>query len=180
MLIQVSKELTSAAVLCVFVVAPVYADVDSCMLGKWKPEEGQLQKQFGQLSQQQIKAVTGQVILSFNKSGTGIYHMDNLTLSMKPPASGGPPMEITMVMNGKSDFNWSAGNKKFTMTNYNMKLKTSGFMKMGDQKIPLPSMPIKNDQAASGIADGSYTCSGNKLTFDAGNKDSILKKWQRI
>jgi len=179
MLIQVSKIISISVILCASIMVPAQANVDNCMVGKWKPGAGQLKKQFSQLSQQQVKAVTGQVTLSFDKRGTGVYQIRNLNMLMKPPASGGPAMDINIVMNGATNFNWSAGNKKFSIKNKKINLKTSGFMNMGGQRIPIPSMPINNNKGG-GVADGRYTCSGNKLIVDSNKEGGMLKIWHRM
>lgn len=179
MKVKFSKIVSTVILLSVTSISSVNAAVDNCMVGKWKPEPAQLKKQFEQMSRQQIGNISGQVTLNFNKNGSGIYQMNNFTLSMKP-ATGGPPMQVTMVMNGSSNFNWSAANKTFSMKNHKVALKTSGWMEMGGTKIPLPSMPIDNNKAAVGVADGAYTCTGNKLVFQPKEKGTVLKVWYRI
>lgn len=172
------QKISAALLLSLPLLTPAYA-VDNCMIGKWKPDHAQLKQQFEQMSKQLISKVSGNVILSFSRNGSGIYQMQNFTMSMKP-AAGGPPMQIIMVMNGNSSFNWSAANRNFSIKNYKMALKTSGSMQMGGTKIPLPSMPINNNDAGKVVADGGYTCSGNKLVFQPKDRKSMLTVWHRI
>ncbi len=157
---------------------PVKAAVDHCMVGKWKPDSQQLKKQFEQVSKQVISNTSGQVILHLNKNGSGTYQLNNFMLSMN--SAGGAPMKMTLIMNGNSKFNWSAKNKQFTMKNATTAIKTSGSVDIGGMKMPIPSIPISDQQAASGVANGKYLCSGNKLTFQPKTKGSLLTVWHRI
>ena len=157
---------------------PAYA-VDNCMVGKWRPDPAQLKQQFSQMTKQHVGSIKGNIFLSFNRNGSGTYQMQNFTLSMKPNA-GGPPMKITMVMNGNSSFKWLAANRNFLIKNYKMALKTAGSMQMGGTKIPLPSMPINNNEAGKAVANGSYTCSGKKLVFQPRGNESIVKVWYKM
>ena len=179
MFYSVLKKASFLIALSLPLIVPAHAGVDNCMVGKWRPDPVQLKQQFSQMSKQQVASIKGNVFLSFNKNGSGTYQMQNFTLSMKPNA-GGPPMKITMVMNGNSSFSWAAVNRNFSIKNYKMALKTSGSMQMGGTTIPLPSMPINNNEAAKAVADGGYSCSGNKLVFQPRGKGSMLKVWHRM
>ncbi|MCK5896137.1 MAG: hypothetical protein KAG20_04990 [Cocleimonas sp.] len=156
------------------------AATDNCLVGKWKPDTTQLKQQFGQMSQQMVTGVRGQVILTLNKGGTGVYQLNNFTLLMNGVAGSPMPMKMTMTMNGASRFNWSAQNRQFVMKNAKISVKTSGSIDMGGMKMPLPSLPISDQQASAGVADGKYTCSGNKLIFTPKKKGSILTLWYRM
>ncbi len=160
------------------IMMPVEAAVDNCMVGKWKPNPEQLKQQFEQVTKQVITHVKGQIILNLSNDASGVYQLDNFTMSMK--GSDQVPMEMTLIMNGTSTFNWSVENKKFVMNSEEVNIKTSGSINMGGMKMPMPSIPINNEQAASGVANGKYTCSGNKLTFEPETKESLLQTWHRI
>ena len=165
--------------LVLMAITPVHAAVDSCMVGRWKPDQAQLKQQFENVSKQRIAKISGQVVLILNKNGSGKYQMSNFTMSIAG-MTGGPPMTMTLVMNGNSSFNWSAANHQFVIiNNERTAIKTSGSMNMGGMKMPIPSMPISDKQASSGIANGSYTCSGNKLVFRPKAKDTVLQTWHR-
>jgi len=166
------------ALLTLSIVMPAKAAVDNCMVGKWKPNPEQLKQQFEQASKQAITNVTGQIILNLSNDGSGIYQVDNFTMSMKGDAQ--MPMQMTLIMNGTSNFNWSAENKKFLMNSEKMNIKTSGTINMGGMTMPIPSIPISDEQAASGVADGGYSCSGNELTFEPETEGSIAQTWHRI
>lgn len=159
-------------------ITPVQAAIDNCMVGKWKPDQAQLKQQFENVSKQRIAKISGQVALTLNKNGSGKYQMSNFTMSIAG-MTGGPPMTMTLVMNGNSSFNWSAANHQFVINNERTAIKTSGSMTMAGMKMPIPSMPISDKQASSGIANGSYTCSGNKLVFRPKTRDTVLQTWHR-
>jgi hypothetical protein len=166
------------ALLSLSIMMPVEAAVDNCMVGKWKPNPEQLKQQFGQLTKQVITNVTGQIILNLSNDGAGIYQLDNFTMSMK--GSEQVPMEMTLIMDGTSKFSWSVEDKKFVMNNEKMNIKTSGSINMGGMKMPIPSIPINDEQAASGVANGGYSCSGNELTFEPETEGSVLQTWHRV
>ena len=176
---KISKIIPTLALLTISAIAPVQAAVDNCMVGRWKPDQNQLKQQFSQASKQMISKISGQVVLILNKNGSGIYQLNNFTMSMNGVA-GGPPMTMTLVMNGSSRFNWSAANRQFSMRNEAVSIKTSGSMNMGGMKMPIPSIPISDKQASSGVADGGYTCSGNTLVFRPKTKGTVLQTWHKI
>ncbi len=178
MQIKSYQTLFAISLLAISTALPVQAAVDHCMVGKWKPDSQQLKKQFEQVSKQVIANTSGQVVLHLNKNGSGTYQLNNFTLSMN--SAGGAPMKMTLIMNGNSKFNWSAQNKQFTMKNETTAIKTSGSVDIGGMKMPIPSIPISDQQAASGVANGGYLCAGNKLTFKPKTKGSLLTVWHRI
>ena len=158
-------------------ITSVEAASDNCMVGKWKPDSAQLKKQFEQASKQVVGSVSGQTTLNFNKNGSGSYQLNNFTLSMSSP---GAPMLMTLIMNGNSQFNWSTQNKQFSIKNEKVNIQTSGSINIGGMKMPIPSIPISDKQASSGISNGGYSCSGNKLTFKPQKKGTLLNVWHRI
>jgi hypothetical protein len=87
---------------------------------------------------------------------------------------------MQLVMNGNSTFNWSTNNKQFVMNSKKMSIKTSGSINMGGIKMPIPSIPISDQQASSGVANGSYVCSKNKLIFTPKDKGTLVTTWQKI
>jgi hypothetical protein len=160
--------------------ASTQAATDNCLVGKWKPDASQLKQQFGQMTGQTVTSVKGQILLTLNKVGTGVYQLNNFTLGMRGAAGSPMPMKMMLTMNGTSRFNWSAQNKQFVMKNAKMSIKTSGSIDMGGVKMPLPALPFDDKQASSAIADGKYTCSGNKLVLTPHAKGRVLRVWYRI
>lgn len=148
MFAKYSKIIPSIALVMLSTFSMAEAAVDNCMVGKWKPDQNQLKQQFEHASKQQITNVSGQVVLNLNKNGSGVYDINNFTMSINGMV-GGPPMKITLVMNGNSRFNWSAANQQFVMKNEKVSIKTSGSMNMAGMKMPIPSLPISDKQASS-------------------------------
>lgn len=156
------------------------AAVDNCLVGKWKPDTQQLKQQFEQISKQSVTNIAGEVILTLSNKGAGVYQLTNFTLSMKGGAESPMPMTMNLIMNGNSTFNWSTGNKQFVMNSKKMSIKTSGSVNVGGMKMPIPSIPISDQQASSGVANGSYVCSENKLVFTPKDKGTLLTTWQKM
>ena len=170
------KILKSLFVLSLFLSISAEAAIDNCLVGKWQPDAAQLKQQFEYITKQKITSLAGQLVMDLGKDAKGIYQLNNFSMTTVIANAA----ETTIVMNGKSNFDWSTASKKFSMKGGKFVVKVTGWMKMGGTKIPLPEMPFNESQFPSEFADGSYTCTDEKLVFTLPSEDKLLRVWHKI
>ncbi len=166
-----------AATLFLVSAAPVFADVDPCLLGIWRADTTGLRETYQAI--QPLGTVTkadGGVFLSIKNNGTGVGWIDAL--------------ELTVEANGQTTQNIGSGTYAFTVSSKDIAANvvfTKADINVKAYQITAGQPPALVAEQKSGVDDispkqfsAAYTCVGNALTLDlTGPGISSLRVWRR-
>ncbi|MBL4805670.1 MAG: hypothetical protein JKY31_00080 [Rhodobacteraceae bacterium] len=156
------------------VATPVLA-IDSCLTGSWSPDMEEFTDQFNTIPGAENVEITGEILMIFTDD-SGSYLINDMIVDVQNP--GAPRTVITM--SGTSDFSVIADGGTFDFDLGEYEFSVSAELYLGGDEPMFIDTPFTDETAPmGGGVTGTYTCSGNNLSFQADNDGVIVENWIR-
>lgn len=150
----------------------VDASIDSCVVGTWQADLGELADILATQMQGTATPVGGMVIMQIAPPGSVRIEVQDMTLRVKVPNA--PEMDVSVSGYSAGGMQAEAGAWAATATDYNL---VGAANVMGTRM----EIPFTSSTGMFGNGDGSYTCAGTQLTFETSSTPAkIPPNWTRL